>query len=75
MRPGDYGPTVITMTFYDSKTEAFHCSPTCPPGSPVPRVGETVELQDGLLYDVVRVRYRFQADGAPPDVIVALDDF
>ncbi len=64
------------MSFYleDDDTDA-RVTLRCPLGSPVPRAGETVQLFDGGLYDVVRVAYDFPVDGAAPEVTITVEHF
>lgn len=67
---------MLTLRFYleDDETDA-HVTLRCPPGAPVPRIGETVQLLDGGLYDVVRVAYDFPTDGVLPEVTITVTHF
>jgi hypothetical protein len=60
------------MRFYlDEDDTDARLTLRCPLGSPVPRVGEAVQLH-GQLYDVVRVAYDFPADGAAPETTITV---
>jgi hypothetical protein len=68
---------VYTIRFYDENDPDHNTllhETRCPLGSPLPRVGDTVEF-NGLLYDVMGMAFVYGTAGEGPLVIIRVDDF